>query len=297
MIIVKIEGGLGNQLFQYAFARGVSSRLKTEFRIDKSPFDIYYKFHKYALDNFNIKGALAKDSDFFGFIWFKRQHKLFTFFYNHLRFRKKLLPFYFREQTFHFDPSVFSRDNTYFEGYWQTEKYFKDLEAELQDELTINKPMSEYSKEILEKIKGSTAVSIHVRRGDYVTGSTVSNVPHIYGTCSMDYYKNAIEYITKRVPAPHFFIFSDDYDWSVENFKSLNYPTICIHNGSDKNYEDLILMSNCKHNIIANSSFSWWGAWLNRNKEKIVIAPQKWFNAPKPGTNTDDVVPETWIKL
>lgn len=112
----------------------------------------------------------------------------------------------------------------------------------------------------------------------------------------MQYYQKAIEYIAQRVDSPHFFIFSDDYEWSVENFKFLQFPYTCISNGADKNYEDMTLMSQCQYHIIANSSFSWWGAWLDPRKDKIVIAPKQWFaNAPK--NDTKDLLPDTWIKL
>lgn len=297
MIIVRLAGGLGNQLFQYAFARGVSSRLKTNFKLDATPFETYYKHHKYSLDNFSIKQTFAKDFDFFGFVWMRKHNSFFEIFYRYLRLKSKLLPFYRTERQFHFDPSVFTRDNTYFDGSWVTEKYFKDIRSELLEELTINKPLSEYSNGILKEIQASTAISIHVRRADYITGSTFASAPIIHGTCSMDYYMSAIKYITDKEHDPHFFIFSDDYEWSVENFKFLNCPVTCIKNGPEKNYEDIFLMSQCKHNIIANSTFSWWGAWLNRNATKIVIAPKKWFNTQKSTTVTDDIIPGSWIRM
>lgn len=297
MIIVKLVGGLGNQLFQYAFARSVSSRLKTDFRLDNNPFKTYYKFHKYSLGHFNVKERFVKDSDFFGFVWFVKQNKMFATFYKYFRPKSMLSSFYYPEQFYLFDSSVFTRNGTYFDGSWVTEKYFKDIGTELREELTLNKPLSDYSAEILEKINSSLSISIHVRRADYVTGSTFKDTPLVHGTCSMDYYKSAIHYITERGQNPHFFIFSDDYEWSVENFKFLNYQVTCVKNGAEKNYEDLILMSHCKHNIIANSTFSWWGAWLNNNKDKMVIAPQKWFNTQKINTNTKDIIPDTWIKL
>lgn len=297
MIIVKLVGGLGNQLFQYAFARSVSSRLKTDFRLDNNPFKTYYKFHKYSLGHFNIKEQFVKDSDFFGFVWFVKQNKIFGTFYKYFRPKSMLSSFYYPEQSYLFDSSVFRRNGTYFDGGWVTEKYFKDIETELREELTLKTALSDYSQEISEEIKNSHAIALHVRRADYVTGNTYKDVPLIHGTCSMEYYKSAIEYVTKREPSPHFFIFSDDYEWSVDNFKFLNYPVTCVKNSAEKNYEDLMLMSQCKHNIIANSTFSWWGAWLNNHKNKMVIAPKKWFNAHKPGTNTDDIIPDTWIKL
>jgi hypothetical protein len=137
-------------------------------------------------------------------------------------------------------------------------------------------------------------VSVHIRRGDYVTNSHTNAV---HGTCSLEYYENAINYISEKVKAPHFFVFSDDYKWALENFKNRSYPVTCISNNADKNYEDLTLMYNCKHHIIANSSFSWWGAWLNPNEDKIVIGPKQWFKSKKQSTDTKDVMPKEWVKM
>jgi len=297
MIIVKLQGGLGNQLFQYAFTRSVSLRLKTDFKLDINPFNTYYKIRKYSLDHFNIKQQFAKDSDFFGFVWLIKQNKLFNTFYKYLRLKSKLMPFYYPEKTFHFDPRVFSKNGTYFDGFWQTEKYFKDIKPTIQKELTLVNPLSKESQDILEKIKISNAVSIHVRR--YITSAdkNFSNISTIHGTCSMDYYKKAMDYIMSREKTPHFFIFSDNYDWAVKNFESLPHKITCVKNDDEKDYEDLVLMSNCKHNIIANSSFSWWGAWLNQNPKKIVIAPSRWFNNVKASVYTKYVIPESWIKM
>ena len=294
-IIVRVVGGLGNQLFQYAFARSLSARLGTDFKLDINSFSTFYKLHKYSLQYFNIKENLARDGDFFGFVWLRKQNRLFNAFYRHLRLKRKIMPFYYPEHTFHFNPEAFqAKDGTYFDGHWNTEKYFKNIRAELLKELTLKEPLSPYSQGIFEKIKNSRAVSIHVRRGDYVANSATNE---IWGTCSMEYYKKAIDQIVKREPKPHFFIFSDDYDWAIENFKSLPYPVTCISNTAEKNYEDLTLMSHCRHNIIANSTFSWWAAWLNNNPDKIVVGPERWFNTKKASTDTRDVISETWIKL
>jgi len=295
-IIVKTYGGLGNQLFQYAFARAVSTRLKTDFflDIDVSPIYKNLRVHKFSLKYFNTTINPAKGSNMFGFVWLKRHKKIFNFIYKYIRPRRIFSPFYYAEKTFTLDQRVFLQGTTtYFDGFWQTEKYFKDIESEIRKEITIIKPLSEYSQVISDEIKRTNAISLHVRRTDYVTHAE-SNTFH--GICSPEYYRDAIAYIGNHVSLPNFFIFSDDYEWVVENFKFLQYPYTCIKNGPDKNYEDLTLMSQCKHNIIANSSFSWWGAWLNSKNDKIVIAPKRWFaNSPK--SNTDDLLPASWIKL
>lgn len=297
-IIVRVHGGLGNQLFQYAFGRGVSSRLKTDLLIDRSPFlksryDPHVYHNKPCFAHLNIRVQFAKDSDMFGFVWLRKHRKFFDQFYDMLRLKRALLPFYYPERTFAFDPEVFSHTNTYFDGYWQTEKYFKHRADELRAELAPAKPLSGYAQNMLNEIKRTNAISLHVRRADYVTDPN-SSVFH--GICSLEYYQHAIAYITQRIPSPHFFIFSDDYEWSVENFKFLNYPFTCVRGSEEKNYEDMHLMSRCAHHIIANSSFSWWGAWLNPRPDKIVIAPKVWFaNAPK--ADTRDLLPDEWIKM
>lgn len=293
MIIVKLQGGLGNQLFQYAFARGVAARLKTTFKLDQAPFHTYYKLHKYSLDHFNVQENPARGWDFYGFVWLRSKAHFFGFIYKHiLRNSSKLIPFFYVEQGQRFDENVFSKDGRYFDGYWNTEKYFVDIKSELQNEIVIKDPLSPYSQQISDAITSCNAVSLHVRRADYVSNKKVQES---FGICSMEYYQAAIAHIAAHVPSPHFFIFSDDHAWASENFKSLPYPTTCITNGADKNFEDLTLMSRCKHNIIANSTFSWWGAWLNKNPSKIVVAPKTWFVSSK--FDTSDVVPSSWVRM
>jgi len=142
-----------------------------------------------------------------------------------------------------------------------------------------------------QKIKEKNSVSLHIRRGDYLT---MQKAIDTIGVCPLDYYDKAIREITRKIKNPTFFIFSDDINWVKENLKT-NSPTIFVSGGKLKDYEELILMSKCKHNIIANSSFSWWGAWLNNNPNKIVIAPKKWFKDTS--KNTRDLIPESWLKL
>lgn len=298
MIIVKISGGLGNQLFQYAFARSVSLRLKTDFKLDINPYSTYYKqVRKYSLNHFNTKQQFAKDSDFFGFVWFIKQNKIFNTFYKYLRLKKRLLPFYYSERTCHFDSSVFLKDGVYFDGFWTTEKYFRDIELVLRKELVLINPLSEESQATLREIKKSNAISVHVRRYNTGADKNYSNTIDYMGICSIDYYKKSMDYISGRENNPHFFVFSDNYEWAIENFKSLPYKITCVKSEDEKDYEDLILMSSCKHNIIANSTFSWWGAWLNPNEDKIIIAPRRWFNNVKASVDTKDIIPDSWIKM
>ena len=293
-IIVQLNGGLGNQLFQYAFARSLSVQLKREFRLDLAPFATYYKADPYGLGKFNIKEQIARDSDLLGFIWLRKHNAFFRFIYHRLRLKYLFSFFYYIERTFMYDQQVSSSEASYYEGFWQTEKYFKNIEDELRKEITLKASFSEHSQEILEQIEKTNAVSLHVRR--YAS----EHINPWHGFCSLEYYVEAINLIAKSFPNPHFFIFSDNYPWVIENFlpilESLGHPFTLVENDNGKNSEDMILMSHCKHHIIANSSFSWWGAWLNPRKDKMVIAPKKWFaNAPK--NDTRDLLPEGWIKI
>ncbi len=180
----------------------------------------------------------------------------------------------------------------YLQGYWQSEKYFKDIEKIIRDDFTFSEEPDYQNKQMADTIKCCEAVSLHVRRGDYVSNPVTTEY---HGICSEDYYRRAVREVERYCKNPQFFVFSDDPSWAKENLET-GYPTTIIDfNGSEKDYEDLRLMSLCQHHIIANSSFSWWGAWLSWNPQKIVIAPKKWFNRPE--INTQDLIPESWIRI
>jgi hypothetical protein len=198
-----------------------------------------------------------------------------------------------KENGFSFDPSMLeAKGNIYLEGYWQSEKYFVAIRDILLREFAFKYEQDAKSRDITKQIQKTESVSLHIRRGDYVHDPLTNQV---HGLCSLEYYQKAVSYITQKIPNCHFYIFSDDHSWVSENFK-LDYPfTLVDHNDASRNYEDLRLMSLCRHNIIANSSFSWWGAWLNTNHEKIVCAPKKWFNEPT--LDTKDLIPESWVKI
>jgi hypothetical protein len=298
-IVVRIQGGTGNQLFQYAFARGVSAKLGCEYLIDRrvcddARYDPHKIHRKYSLDLFKTKVPVADDSVMFGFVGIRKYYKAFDTFYKYLRGKRFFMPFYYPERTFAYDPEVWNINRTtYFDGDWQTDKYFSHIADEIRAEVTAARPLSEQTKKTIEEIRKVTAVSLHVRRGDYVT-DPLAAVMH--GTCTMEYYQAAIAHIEKNLQNPHFFIFSDDFAWASENFKTLKHPVTCIKGSEVSDYEDLSMMRECKHHIIANSSFGWWGAWLNPRKDKIVIAPKVWFrNAPK--ANTKDIYADNWVRL
>lgn len=286
MVIVKLTGGLGNQLFQYSAARRISYLYNLPLKLDISEF-VQYKLHNYSLMHLNIIEEIATQDEI---AKFKPQNVL-----SKLSFKLvgKFNHIYARERHFHFDPNILKIDRAaYLEGYWQSEKYFLDIEAVVRKELLI-KTLPDYENKIMmNKIIDSDAVSLHIRRADYIANSATNA---FHGTCSLDYYYRAVEKVVEKIKYPYFYIFSDDPSWALVNLK-LKYPaTFITHNGPDKNYEDLRLMSLCRHSIIANSTFSWWGAWLCTNQDKVVIAPQNWFNDQT--INTTDLIPPNWIRI
>ncbi|MDP2365897.1 MAG: alpha-1,2-fucosyltransferase [Ignavibacteria bacterium] len=293
MIIVQLIGGLGNQMFQYAFARSLSLKRNIVFKLDITGFE-KYKLHKYSLNKLNIIENIATTNDLKKIKTGEKSilSKLLSF--------DRIKPYFKRTMILEKYPSIFDRnithfkDNSYFKGYWQNEKYFDEIKDLLLDEFTVKNPLHDKNNEIAEKITNCNSVSIHLRRGDYVNDPIAQK---ILGTCTIDYYKKGIEYILARVEKPHLFIFSDDIDWAKYNINFLATTTFVDHNSSETNYEDLRLMYLCKHNIIANSSFSWWGAWLNRNKSKIIVAPQNWYKNEELNSNSNDLIPNNWIKI
>ena len=172
----------------------------------------------------------------------------------------------------------------YLEGYWQSDKYFQDVSTQLRREISLK-------ANGIAPIEDANAVSLHVRRGDYIS-NPVTNQFH--GASSVTYYQAAIDYITQHISQPHFYIFSDDMEW-VKQHLPLPQSVTYVSNGQLHDYEELVLMSHCQHHIIANSSFSWWGAWLNPSDQKIVIAPKQWFN--NSAFDTTDLIPAAWIQL
>lgn len=287
MIVVKIFGGLGNQMFQYSFGRALS--VKTGLEV------VYYVDcqgeRQFGLSTFNIKGKFEDVLDIKGISSIK--NKLMASLNRRLNY--KLIPIYKQKYIYDsnlsFNKNIFLiSDNTFLEGYWQSEKYFEGIEDLLYNELKFVSDIDERNSEIIKMTSTVNSVSLHVRRGDYVTDAKANAV---HGLCDKSYYYNAINYILKNVPDPHFFIFSDDMDW-VKKELTINGSVVYV-DFNKKDSDDLRLMSKCKHNIIANSTFSWWGAWLNNNPQKIVIAPKKWFESPERSSN--DLIPPSWIKV
>ncbi|MEK7069688.1 MAG: alpha-1,2-fucosyltransferase [Patescibacteria group bacterium] len=285
MIIIKLNGGLGNQLFQYSLGRSLSIKNNDVFKLDLSDFTKDNP-RSYSLGHFNIVENLAKKEDVAKFNK-KGLSKLF----------EKIKPYYkksvIKYKGYDFDQNILKLSgNFYLDGYWQSEKYFKDIEGVIRKEITLKEPLVDEHANLINNIKNSNSVSVHIRRGDYATNKKFSAV---YNLLDEEYYQRTVKFIAEKIKEPKFFIFSDDIKWAKQNL-NIPYPKIFVSDNSEiKDYEELTLMSFCKHNIIANSSFSWWGAWLNTNIDKIVLSPDKWFNIGV--GNTSDLIPEDWIKL
>lgn len=285
MIIIKINGGLGNQMFQYAAGKSLSVKNKTIIKLDLTRFkNIDPEYRKYELGHFNIKENFSTPED----LRFFNKTGLSKLIENFKPYYKRLVVKY---RGYDFDPHILKlKGNVCLDGYWQSEKYFKDVANAIKQEYTLKNGLGVRSKEIFEKIINTNSVSLHIRRGDYLSGKFSG----IYPVLPMEYYQEAINLIANKTDNPIFFVFSDDIGWTKNNLK-ISYPVVYVSGNNIEACEEIILMSKCRHNIIANSSFSWWGAWLNHNPDKIVIAPRYWLKVHD--YNINDLVPEEWIKI
>jgi hypothetical protein len=288
MIVVRLMGGLGNQLFQYAAARRLAHARRAELRLDLSwyaePSPVP---RRYELSPFRIQEKFIDNDelrDFTGGRW------------------RAMLPYFrradrriWRERGFGFDPAVMQAPaDAYLVGYWQSEKYFLDIAGLIRDEFSLQAPFSAQNDEIASRMRSTDSVGVHFRRGDYVTHPTSAAV---HGARPLEYYQRALDAIGSRVANPHFFVFSDDVAWVRENWRVAAPVEYVEHNGPDRGWLDLTLMSCCRSQIIANSSFSWWAAWLNRHPDKIVVAPRRWFDDPRWDAQTGDLLPTAWLRV
>ncbi len=289
MIISTITSGLGNQLFQYALARQLAILNKAALYFDTRFYHSAYSREtnrSFKLNKFNIcYTELPKSGEYL----LKAAHL----------FPGRSLPPVFtevNEKYYHFDHSVLKTKAQFIilKGYWHSQKYFADSEEILRKELAFNnipgQEFDNYKKDILGR---ENAVSVHIRRGDYVHHSEFSKT---FGFLGKEYYENAFAMIVSILGECNFFIFTDDTDWAEINLKPPGKTVFVKNAGTDADLDDLHLMSLCRHHIIANSSYSWWGAWLGKHPGKLVIAPKKWFKN-QPEWDTKDLLPESWIKI
>jgi hypothetical protein len=279
MIIVKILGGMGNQMFQYAMAKALALRTGHELKLDTRSL-ISHGERPFELNNLSIFASEAVLSDF---------SKLGFSLFSYPLIRLKKHPAYYLEKNFSYNHELFNQTKSiYLDGYFQSEKYFLPCENEIRKEFTFKSKLNQNEIKYWQSMQTSQSVSLHIRRGDYVGNSILAPLP-------MSYYEKAILQVVESLQNPHFFVFSDDLKWAKENL-NLHHPVTYVegHIGNDS-YRDMRLMSLCKHHIIANSSFSWWGAWLNASPDKLVFAPKDWFSDKS--INDKDLIPTTWIKV
>lgn len=286
MIITRLIGGLGNQMFQYAAAKSLALKHNTNVLVDvtelnKDTQGLHTK-REYDLHIFNSNINIASE---------KELNKV-----NQLQLLpliiKKIFNIYYianEEGTEYQSKFIKFPKNTYLNGFWQSELYFIDFENEIKKDFQFIDKIIHENKTLATEISNSESVALHVRRGDYVSNS---NANQFHGLCSIDYYEQAVNIISQKFQNFKLFVFSDDIDWCKEHLK-FEAPIYYVETNSA--YSDLYLMSICKHNIIANSSFSWWGAWLNNNIDKTVVAPNLWFASKE--VNTSNLIPKNWIKL
>lgn len=286
MILVNLKGGTGNQLFQYALGRYLAIKNKTELKLDISGLaraNAIGNIHRpFSLSAFAISSELATEDEV-------RRLK-----YPYGIISKGLRWINFRlskdKNTLFKESAMNLPDNTYLDGYWQSPRYFEDIRETLLADFTLVEPFAGAAARYAAQIEESTAVSLHVRRGDYVKNPRTASE---FGVCSLAYYTNAIAEIRTKVQDPTFFVFSDDIDWVKEHLP-LGDGAVFVQDPALTDTMELVLMSCCQHNIIANSSFSWWAAWLNQHPQKIVIAPAPWFDHVPYDA---DLIPPSWIEL
>lgn len=297
MLIIKLFGGLGNQMFQYAFGRKLALKNNAPLFLDIfSGFQGDFYKRAYSLNIFNIQANILDRQTIEKINRLQqptgRKDRLFNALNKHLLGFKPLIV---GEKHYQYDAQVLDTSTkfTYMSGYWQSEKYFEDVEKNIRQDFTFKTPISALLLPLVKEIQKKNAVCLHLRRlHGLAEGKVNSEGVTFHGASGLTYYEKAVEILAAKETNLHFYIFSDSPSWAKENIK-LPFPMTFME--GNKDYEDLQLMSLCKHHIIANSSFSWWSAWLNANPNKIVCAPDEWF-ADK-SVNTKDIYPSSWFRI
>ena len=292
MLIMKLKGGLGNQLFQYALGRRLTYSNNVQLKLDVSSYRTY-SLHSYGIHHFNIVENIATEDDLKA-LGIMEGRGLRTIISKALEKRKLIHnPHRINERLWAFDPEILNvSDNVYLDGYWASEKYFREIAEVLRAELTPRQRLDKVNEDMASEIANATSVSVHIRRGDYVTNPETNK---LFGTCSLKYYSKCISEIALKVRDPHFYVFSDDVQWTKKNLIIEHPVTYVDHNNKENDFKDLYLMTKCKHHIIANSSFSWWGAWLSTSKDHIVFATSRWLTPGR--TDVQDIIPERWLRV
>jgi len=302
MIVIKIQAGLGNQLFQYATARALSLKLNTELKVDITFYNEAKNRNAYRLDKFNLPISVANETE----IQSIKNRTNIPFLFKVLKsFGIKVSPYY--KKTHIFDGTINSMrilsnntfHNYYLDGWFGNEKYFIEFSDIIKSDILSNLELKISNQSLIKNIKENNSVAVHIRRGDYLTNNYFHVLPK-------EYYIKAINVISRKIKNPVFYFFSNDPDWVKKEFSNITNAKFIEHNSvADTDFStngdiaDLVLIKECRHQIIANSTFSWWGAWLNQNPTKIVIAPKKWFDnlQAQKEYESSDFIPKEWIKI
>jgi hypothetical protein len=285
LVIVKIQGGLGNQLFQYATGKAIALRNDFPLKLD---LEWYHRNsdRSFMLKRFNAQVDIASASEIL-----KLKGANDNMFLKGLRKLKLLRPAIMEDGPGGFNASLMNvKKPIYLNGYWQSPKYFESIANVLRADFTIRSlnPSAEAYRKIIES---GNSVALHVRRGDYVTNHAANS---FHGVLPLTYYRRALDRLRLILPAFNLFVFSDDVKFARDAFSDDSNIHFVAGNTDE---EDLVLFSLCHHQITANSSFSWWGAWLNKNTEKKVFAPQQWFVDPGKNATSQNLIPPTWIRI
>jgi hypothetical protein len=293
MVVIKLQGGLGNQMFQYAVAAIIAKKNKTKVLIDDSIFKVKQKKLGYTPRDFELlifekTFNFAQNSDL---LLFEKPSVL-----NKFKRKVKLnYPKIINEPLFGYLSDLNQvKSPVYLKGYFQCYQYFNGFEDFIRGLFKFSTDnLSQENLDLIPVLKNKNTIAIHVRRGDYVFDTHTNK---FHGTCSMEYYLKGIVEVASKIKNPILVFFSDDSDWIKNNFEDVPFDKLFInHNKGVNSWIDMYLMSICSHNIIANSSFSWWAAWLNSNKDKIIVAPKQWFDAIK--IDLKLIVPDGWITI
>ncbi len=297
MIIVRLLGGLGNQMFQYAFGRrlallnGVPLRLDMRFlEPQRTPAGDTMRY--YQLDGWRIQATIAGDSECDQLTWENRPRRV----HRAYRLFQQVLPYSLRrlglERSRRYEPSWMKcKASIYLNGYWQCWQYYGVIRTQLLEEFQPLLPLDERNQRMADQILAVQAVAVHIRRGDYLSNP---NAARYHGVCSIGYYRRCMENMIREFPPANFFVFSDDLEWSRRNLPTQFPMTFVDVNKSRADHLDLHLMSLCHSFIIANSSFSWWAAWMGNRPGKVVYAPVPWINDP--AVDMRDLYPPDWQK-
>lgn len=289
MIIVQLKGGFGNQLFQYAAALNLGKHHNVPVKVDISllniPDALIGTTRAFDLLSIQYSIEVANASDINAVKGNRLMQQLQKFLAPHKRN-------IYKEVSFNYDEHFLEAgNNIYLKGYRQSEKYFESIASEIKKTFIINDELIKNASNLALQIQSENSVSIHIRRGDYTNAAMLE----YHGIQGIEYYNQALSFIKEKISNPTFYIFSDDKSWVQENLNLNEEAHLITVDESPTSITDFYLMSCCRNNIIANSTFSWWAAYLNPNPDKIIIAPKHWFN--KANYDTKDLIPSSWIQL